>query len=63
MPGLPDVHYDTKLTTALDYASASADRNGAGLDMRGYPKRITGVRGRVGEISVYAVDDPRRLMA
>lgn len=36
MPGLPDVHYDTKLTTALDYASASADRNGAGLDMRGY---------------------------
>jgi adenylate cyclase len=33
----------------------------AGLDMSGYPKRVTGVRGRVGEISVYAVDDPRRL--
>jgi len=33
----------------------------SGLDMTGYEKRTTGVRGRVGEISVYAIDDPRKL--
>jgi len=33
----------------------------AGFDMSGCEKRTTGVRGRVGEISVYAVADPRAL--
>ena len=33
----------------------------AGIDMSGYEKRTTGVRGRVGEICVYAIDDPRAL--
>lgn len=33
----------------------------SGLDMSGYEKRTTGVRGRVGEIIVYAIDDPRKL--
>ena len=35
----------------------------AGFDMSGCDKRTTGVRGRVGEISVYAIDDPRTLAA
>jgi adenylate cyclase len=35
----------------------------AGFDMSGCAKRTTGVRGRIGEISVYAVDDPRTLTA
>lgn len=34
----------------------------SGLDMTGYEKRTTGVRGRVGEIIVYAIDDPRALI-
>jgi adenylate cyclase len=35
----------------------------AGLDMGAHPKRTTGVRGRVGEINVYAIEDPRSLAA
>ncbi len=35
----------------------------AGFDMSGCEKRTTGVRGRVGEINVYAVADPRALAA
>lgn len=35
----------------------------AGFDMSGCERRTTGVRGRVGEISVYAVNDPRALTA
>lgn len=35
----------------------------AGFDMSGCDKRTTGVRGRVGEISVYAIDDPHALAA
>jgi adenylate cyclase len=35
----------------------------AGFDMSGYEKRTTGVRGRVGEINVYAIADPRTLAA
>jgi len=34
-----------------------------GFDMSGCVKCTTGVRGRVGEISVYAIDDPRTLAA
>ena len=35
----------------------------AGFDMSGAEKRVTGVRGRIGEISVYAIGDPRALVA
>ena len=34
-----------------------------GFDMSGFQKRTTGVRGRVGEISVYTIDDPRVFVA
>jgi adenylate cyclase len=44
---------------ALVLSEDAAQR--AGLDMRAHAKRTTGVRGRVGEISVYAVEDPRSL--
>jgi len=46
---------------ALVLSEEAAQR--AGLDMNGHAKRVTGVRGRVGEINVYAIEDPRTLVA